>query len=182
MKNAILLLCVLSILFLGCKDKDKLPDKVNKYLSCGQKPDIDTTHFRLYVPNAYTPDYDFLNDQFVIPCIDSASNVLFITDLTAVDYKGDTVFTSDTMNNYLTGFSDRWDFNYSSGTTVVGTLQISFTVTDGDSVEHKVSYSICSFTCQSLKESGVELDFSKLIFEDQIHCGKGYMPSGEFGC
>ena len=23
---------------------------------------------------------------------------------------------------------------------------------------------------------------SKLIFEDQIHCGKGYMPSGEVGC
>lgn len=170
MKNMLLLFCIASIGLLSCKDNDKLPDKVNMFLSCGKIPNVDSTHFKLYLPNVYTPDGDLINDEYRFPCVDSSDNVLSITNFVAIDYKNDTVYTADTMVNTMMGLSNVWDFNYSTGNPVYGSLELNFTVTDMDSMEHLVSYDICSFTCSLLKQNGIELDHDKIRYESELNC------------
>jgi hypothetical protein len=182
MKNIIPILLI-TVLALSCKDKDEDNDKSTMYDNCCQELFSDSSNFVLYLPNAFTPDGDALNEEFAV-ATPAHGKVLYVTDVQIKDYESHVVYTKDTLldaSQHVIN-PDQWDFKHDNE-LVLGTIDVSMKVTDIDSNTHSVNYKACVYTCQSLKDNEVTLDFSKCWMEDQIDIRKGFvLQSTETRC
>ncbi len=180
MKKLLIALFIFSIFQIACEDDDR--KKATMYDECCHELFSDTSNFKLFLPTAYSPDGDFLNDDYKVFVRDSSQNVRSITALKATNYKGNEVYSKDTMST-LDGIQNVWDFKGKNDELVLGTVKVEFTVTTLDSQTYTVKYSLCSYTCQSLNDNNVTIDFDKCWYEDQINFNTWFThPTNEPRC
>lgn len=171
MKNLILTFIISVFILAGCDDKDVTP---NIYNNCGEAVFSDTSNFKVYLPNTYTPDGDKLNDLYRVYVVDSSQNIQSVSKVVIKNSAGEQVFSMDTMT-VLGGKRVDWNFADKDGNVVLGSMHVSLTVTDLSGKQHLIEYNMCSYTCRSLKLHSVELDFTKCRFEDQIDFQRGFI-------
>lgn len=134
-------------LFFQCKDDDGKIQATDPYVGCcGTTPVLFTVgNAKLYVPNAFTPNGDGINDTFFPTFNDKVSKIELFqisTPELGVIYL---TLEVDKQNPIING----WNGIDADGNKYSGPFSYAMTVTDDTGYLQSFSGSACSITCDS---------------------------------
>lgn len=164
----------IGLMFTSCKK-----DKANVYEGCcGAAPvEMDFSPGKIYVPNMFTPNYDGINDEFVIWADDG---VELIEAFRITDKEGNVLYS---FFNFLpNNFAYGWDSSINGDVLHQGLFNYHIKLRNTDGQVFEVDGTACAFVCD---EANVFDEFENCTFGTQ-HNGFGEyeqnLPSLESGC
>lgn len=146
-KNTLFLITTLAFFAFQCNDDDGPKQPIDPYVGCcGTEPvEFTVGNAKLYVPNAFTPNGDGINDVFFPFLNDSVSKVELFQILSpnlALIYLAVDV---DKQNPEING----WNGKDADGKKYVGPFSYHIQVTDDAGFSQFISGSACSIACDT---------------------------------
>lgn len=172
MKTTKLCVCLFLVLSLfACKQDDESLDRASIYIGCC---DIEPSVFissngSAYIPNAFTPNGDGINDLFEV----STVNIDFVPRFEIKDQNDEVVFSLLNFSAYFNTIT--WDgtVNHFGNDAIVGglyTYEIEFFTIYGEN--KKLSGSVCAFLC----DEAFPEDMENCLFTTQVN-ENGFDPA-----
>lgn len=138
----ILALLLTTFLQTACTNK-KSKSTTNKYKdACCCEAIINVGSGKIYVPSLITPNFDGVNDAFVII---GDTNINLIFDINIKDYNNNLIASIDTFTGYTV--TKNWNCSISPTQIYKGIFTISGKILDKNNIIHNFNAKSCSFTC-----------------------------------
>lgn len=166
------LLTISSISFIATSKEDDDYDERNQFPNnCCISDPVNTKLGigRVYIPTAFTPDNDGINDFFQIS---TDSNILKINKFLVFDkYTGETLFLKNDISNIIpeNGFDGKV-----SDRIVAKSFNYEITVTSKDNISEVFKGSVCSLPCDSSNPTINMYNFQDCTFSTQFDSTNGY--------
>jgi CHU_C Type IX secretion signal domain len=154
----IIVLVLIAVLAQNCTDKVIAPP--DYYNTCMTTSFYKAGAGNIFIPTAFSPNNDGLNDNFDIM---ADSNIKCITNIYIRNKAGDILFALDTILGPIKNGS--WDgLINNTGTLHLGYCTVACTVLDKNNATSFIKANTCSFDCKNAAFFGNRLD---CIVQDQ---------------
>ena len=172
-RYGVLPLCL--FLFVATSDDEDFPFFDGSVASCCEQ--LPTNRMigngYLYVPSAFTPDFDGINDVFQVV---ADSNIAMIDSFRVFTASNLTlVFSADSLTDFnpATG----WDGTDTTGNIIPGSFEYTLGVTAADGTQSFIFGVVCSLPCPTTEATQPAEFFSDCTFGNQIDSLGRYDPS-----